>query len=150
MLPLVPVRCSPSDFINPFPPLYVTTAVCSVLLLLQALLLFLTSKVSLVAPQHRWQHWAKPLPLLLLLTAGAALGAVGLTVWVWLQSRSFIPWCAGFAIDLSGQEAAYRAAQDGARVTVIVTACLPLVGLLVVLLTRWQRRAAENSAFPTG
>lgn len=146
MLPLVPVRCIPSDLINPFPPLYVMTAVCSGLLLLQTLLLFLTSKGSLAAPHHRWQHLEKPLPALFLITASAALGAVGLTIWVWLQSHSFIPWCAGFAMNLSGQEAAYRIAQEGMQVTISVTAVLLLVGLIAVLLVRWQRRGPGTSA----
>ena len=137
MGPLVPVRCVPSDFINPFPPLYSTTALCSVLLFLQTLLLFWAFSGSLVPLQRGWRHWAKS--LVLLLTAGAALGTGGLTGWIWLQSRSFIVWCAGFARDLSGQESAYQAAERGMQLTVMVTVFLLLVGLIVVLLRRWQR-----------
>jgi predicted exporter len=92
MFPLVPVRCLPSDFINPFPALYATTAMCSALLLLQVLLLFLASRGTPAALQRWWQNWAKPMPLLLLISAGATVGAMGLTGWIWLQSRSFIAW----------------------------------------------------------
>lgn len=138
IFPFVPIRCTPSDFINPFPPLYVTTAVCSALLLLQLLVLFLASKDAPATLQGRWQHWAKllPLPSLLLVSAGTALGAGGLTVWIWLQSRSFIGWCAGFIINLSGQATAYRIAEDGAQVTVALTACLLPAGLIAALLMR--------------
>ena len=150
IFPLVPVRCIPSDFINPFSPLYVTTATCSGLLLLQVLALFLISKSTLATFQRRWQNWAKPMPLLLLVSAGATLGAGGLTVWIWLQSRSFIPWCAGFVINLSGQAAAYHTAEDGVQITVKATACLLLAGLIAVLLMRWQRRGPRTSASTTG
>lgn len=144
MFPFVPVRCIPSDFINPFPPLYVTTAVCSALLLLQVLLLFLTSKGMPVVLQRRWQK------LVLLISAGAALGAMGLTVWIWLQSHSFIAWCSPIRERLSAQNDAYHAAEAGVLITVTVTALLLLVGLAMALLLRWQRRGPRTSTSTTG
>ena len=144
MVPLVPVRCVPSDFMNPFPSLYGTTALCSVLLLLQTLALFWFFRGSLAPLQRCWQGWAKS--LVVLLTTAVALGGVGLTIWIWLQSRSFIVWCAGFARDLSGQEAAYQTAKWGMQIIVIVTAFLLLVSLIVVLLRRWQGPRTMTSA----
>jgi hypothetical protein len=109
------------------------------------LALFLASKDAPAALQGRWQHWEKllPLPSLLLVSAGATLGAGGLTVWIWLQSRSFIIWCAGFIVNLSGQAAAYRIAEDGTQITVVLTACLLPAGLIAILLMRWQRRGPK-------
>ncbi len=144
MLPLVPVRCSPSDLINPFPPLYVTTAVCSGLLLLQVLLILLIFRGS----QRRLSTWVKPLALSI--SAAPALGAVGLTVWIWLQSRSFIPWCSPARERLSAQTTAYHAAQVGVWITIAVTALLLLVGLATLLLTRWQRRGPGTRASTAG
>lgn len=141
---LVPIRCIPPDFINPFPPFYMTTAVCSALLLLQTLVLFLTYKgASADLPRH-WQNWAGR--SVLLISAGAMLGAVGLTVWIWLQSRSFIAWCVPLLSRLSAQDAASHVAQGGVLITVIVTALLLLAGLAMILLIRWQRRSPSSAA----
>lgn len=141
---LVPVRCIPPDFINPFPPLYMTTAVCSALLLLQSLLLSLTYRGTSAALQRVWQNWAGL--SVLLISAGAMLGAVGLTVWIWLQSRSFIAWCVPLPSRLSAQDAASHVAQGGVLITIIVTALLLLAGLAIGLLIRWQRHRPSSVA----
>ena len=152
MAPFMPARCFPPDFINPFPPLFMTAAVCSVLLLLQVLVLFLTFKGAPAALPRRWQNRA--LRLILLLSAGATVGAGGFTFWVWLQSRSFIPWCVPVPPRVAAQEAAYQAAQGGVMITVLVTALLLLAGLAMVLLRRWQRRgptpAGEDASAASG
>ena len=147
LFPLLPVRCTPADLIviNPFPSLVVTAAVCGALLLLHVLLLFRTSPRVPAALQRHWLSWARP--LVLFLSAGATLGAVGLTIWLWLQSRAVVGRCsAGASERFSAQTAAYQVGTLGVQITVTVTALLLLLGLAMVLLSRWTWRGPQRAA----
>jgi hypothetical protein len=53
-IPFTSFRCSPLDFINPFPPFFQTSVVCAGLLLAEMLLLFFIWHGSRQAIQQKW------------------------------------------------------------------------------------------------
>lgn len=84
MHPLLPLRCVPQDFVNPFPQYRLTVTLCAVLLVAAAFVLGWTQVRRGAASPARAARLAVIVPtLFVLIVAG----------WVWLQSFLWLPPC---------------------------------------------------------
>ncbi len=143
----IPFRCSPLDFINPFPPFFQTTAVCAGLLLAATALLFFIWHGARQALQQRWLSYTTR--AIGLLTLIGTLWSLGLSGWLWAQSSSFIPWCVPVFDRLLPQSHALQAAQEIVPMTGHVTVALLITGAAAMALLLSSKPRNESVGTPT-
>lgn len=142
-VPFTPFRCSPLDFINPFPPFFQTSVVCAGLLLAEMLLLFLWHG-SQQAIQQRWQSYS--IRTLCLLVLGGTLWSPGLAWWLWGQSSSFKGWCTIGNVPLP-QFQAFQATQSIIPMTGNITMALLIASAAVMALLLSRKRGMSAGTF---
>jgi lysylphosphatidylglycerol synthetase-like protein (DUF2156 family) len=145
-IPLTPSRCSPLDFINPFPPFLQTSIVCTGLLLATTALLLFIWHGSRQALQQQWLGYA--IRTICLLVLAGTLWSLGLSAWLWAQSSSFIPWCALVFDRLLPQSHALQAAQSIVPMTGTITMALLIAGATAMALLLNRETRSEHRGVP--
>lgn len=133
---ILPARCLPPDFVNPFLDYRLPATTCAVLLVA---LFLVVERLFAGGGKRRGGRW------LLLLRIPAVI-VVLVAGWVWLQNVLWLPWCsvgAPFGTDwrFGLQEADGRLLPWAVQVSVILT-ILTFVGAALWLLTRRDRQNA--------
>jgi hypothetical protein len=146
---LVFARCQPQDFINPFPPLVQSVALCAALLLGMTVLLWLSRVIARPALALRWLRWASTGVLALM--AGVLLLAALLAFWLWGLDTSFHGWCSiGPTPQLANEANMLLLGQRLVPVAILVTGIILLVGMVTLVMLLVMRFRGGQTPLQAG
>jgi hypothetical protein len=140
-VPLILALCTPDEFVNPYPALFWSAAVCAGLLGLEAFVFFLTARNFYQVCQALW--FSRIRRLLNILAMCTALLALVLAAWLDWQRLHFVTFCS-----IGGYNPPYRAFQAGQAAVMVVisfTAIFIIGGLVLLASQFWLSKTVQRA-----